>query len=192
MQTVNGVPTLTHNILTFPQLSEARFMAYDAIVHGARGLFFYGGHLPYLLRHPGDPTSLLPLDHGWNWQYWETVQRPLLGELTEADHARALTAPIATDLEIKTDTEDMAVSARAAGGFLYLIAVRRTIPSAGAETVQFSGLPTGITDGVVLGHGPYQPGNPPRPFSVENGVFTDLAPYAPHNARVYRFALAAQ
>lgn len=189
MQTLNGVPTLTHNILTFPQLGEARFMAYDAIVHGARGLFFFGGHLPYRLAHPDDPTSLLPLDHGWNWNYWESVQRPLLGELTEADHARALTAPIATDIVINTDTEDIALSARVATGLLYLIAVRRTIPSAQPEQVQFTGLPEGITDGLVLGHGPYQPGNPPRPFSVENGVFTDLAPYAPHNARVYRFEL---
>jgi hypothetical protein len=166
-------------------------MAYDAIVHGARGLFFFGGHLPYTLARPNDPTSLQPLDHGWNWNYWETVQRPLLGELTEADHARALTAPIATDLTITTDTEDMGVSARTANGFLYLIAVRRTIPSAQPELVQFSGLPAGITDGVVLGHGPYQPGFPPRPFSVENGVFTDLVEYAPHNARVYRFELPA-
>ena len=63
--------------------------------------------------------------------------------------------------------------------------------SAQPEPVQFSGLPEGITGGLVLGHGPYQPGNPPRPFSVENGVFTDLAPYAPHNARVYRFELPA-
>ena len=191
MQTINGVPTLTHNILTFPQLSEARFMAYDAIVHGARGLFFFGGHLPYRLAQPDDPQSLLPLDHGWNWDHWETVQRPLIGELTEADHARALTAPIATDIVINTDAEDSALSPRVATGFLYLIVVRRTIPSAQPEQVQFSGLPADITDGVVLGHGPYQPGNPPRPFSVENGVFTALAPYAPHNARVYRFELPA-
>jgi hypothetical protein len=191
MQTINGVPTLTHNILTFPELGEMRFMAYDAIVHGARGLFFFGGHLPYGLANADDPNSLLPLDHGWNWNYWETVQRPLLGELTEADHARALTAPIATDIVINTDAEDIALSARVATGFLYLIVVRRTIPSAQPEQVQFSGFPEGITDGVVLGHGLYQPGNPPRLFSVENGVFTDLAPYAPHNARVYRFNMPA-
>ena len=31
--------------LVFPTLPEARFMAYDAIIAGARGLFFFGGHL---------------------------------------------------------------------------------------------------------------------------------------------------
>jgi hypothetical protein len=190
-KTVNGKPTLTNNVLVFPDLGQTRFMAYDAIVHGARGLFFFGGHLPYKLSNAHDPKSLLPLDHGWNWNYWDSVQRPLLGELTEADHARALTAPIATNIAINTDTDDMALSPRVANGFLYLIAVRRTIPSAQPELVQFSGLPAGITDGVVLGHGPYQPGFPPRPFSVENGVFTDLVEYAPHNARVYRFELPA-
>jgi hypothetical protein len=191
MQTKNGTPTLTHNILIFPELAEARFMAYDAIVHGARGLFFFGGHLPTTLANPDDPNSLMPLDGGWNWNYWQAVLRPLLGELTESDHARALTAPSAPSVTVKTDTDDVAWNVRQAGNVLYLIATRQTVPSASSELVQFSGIPQGVTRGVVLGHGPYQPGNPPRPFSVENGVFTDLAPYGAHNARVYRFDLPA-
>jgi hypothetical protein len=77
------------------------------------------------------------------------------------------------------------MSAREAGGFLYLIAVRKSPTVTG--TVRFTGLPAGITKGTVLGH---PGGNPARPVAVSAGAFTDASPYAPHNARVYRFPLA--
>ncbi len=59
--------------LVFPTLQQARFMAYDAVVAGARGLFFFGGQLR---------ETLSPADRllGWNWTYWEQVQRMLLVE----------------------------------------------------------------------------------------------------------------
>ena len=54
-------------------------------------------------------------------------------------------------------------------------------------TVRFTGLPAGISEGVVLAH----PGNPARQVTVASDGFTDPSPFAPHNARVYRFSLAA-
>jgi hypothetical protein len=42
--------------------------------------------------------------------------------------------------------------------------------------------------GTVLAH---PAGNPARPIAVAGGAFTDPSPYAPHDARVYRFALPA-
>ena len=50
-------------------------MAYQAIVAGARGLMFFGGHLTQITR-PRDARA------GWNWTFWELVLRPLLLELT--------------------------------------------------------------------------------------------------------------
>lgn len=50
--------------LVFPTLAQARFMAYDAIVAGARGLFFFGGHLREAMNHADR-------QRGWNWTYWE-------------------------------------------------------------------------------------------------------------------------
>ena len=50
----------------FPTLHELRFMAYQAIVAGARGLMFFGGHLTQVAR-PADA------DAGWNWTFWEQV-----------------------------------------------------------------------------------------------------------------------
>jgi hypothetical protein len=162
--------------LVFPTLQQARFMAYDAIVAGARGLFFFGGHIKQAMN-TADRRS------GWNWTYWETVQRPLLMELSDAEHAPALVAPLAR-LSITANARDIALSARMTRGFLYLIVVRKSPTSTG--TVHFSGLPPGITHGTVLAHGD---SNPARQLAVARGAFTDPSPFAPHNARVYRFPL---
>jgi hypothetical protein len=159
--------------VVFPTLQQARFMAYDAVVAGARGLFFFGGHLTQVM-------DARDRQAGWNWTYWRNVQRPLLVELADDDHRAALTAPLASG-GVETSAADIALSARETGGFLYLIAVRRSPTATG--TVRFSGLPAGMRSGVVL---PHPEGNPARPVTVTGGVFTDPSPYAPHNARVYR------
>ena len=126
----------------FPTLQQARFMAYDAIIAGARGLFFFGGQFKQVMS-PADR------ERGWNWTYWANVQRPLLEELTDADHAPALTAPDAA-VAIKADAADVALRARTTGGFLYLIAVRKSPATTGH--VRFSCLPASISEGTVLAH----------------------------------------
>jgi hypothetical protein len=152
-------------------------MAYDAIVAGARGLFFFGGHITQAM-------NAADKRRGWNWTYWKNVQRPLLVELSDAAHARALVAPLGP-LTIKASASDVALSPRVAGGFLYLIAIRKSATL--TSTVRFSGLPAGVTRGTVLAH----PGNPARQVTAKGGTFTDTSPFAPHNARVYRFRLPA-
>lgn len=158
----------------FPTLQQARFMAYDAIIAGARGLFFFGGQFKQVM-------NAADRAHGWNWTYWRNVQRPLLEELTDAEHLPALTAPDAT-LTIGADANDIAVRARETSDFLYLIAVRRSPTTSGP--IRFTGLPAAISEGTVLAH---PEGNPARNIPVTQGSFTDPSPYEPHNARVYRF-----
>jgi hypothetical protein len=159
--------------LVFPTLQQARFMAYDAIVAGARGLFFFGGHIKQAMN-ARDRAA------GWNWTYWKHVQHPLLVELTDPEHTRALTAP-AAKATIRASAADIAVSARAAGGFLYLIAIRKSPTTTGV--VRFTGLPPIVAEATVLAH---PGGNPARHIPVAHGTFTDPSPFAPHNARVYR------
>jgi hypothetical protein len=163
-----------HHPLVFPTLPQARFMAYDAVIAGARGLFFFGGQLPQAMN-PQDRQR------GWNWSYWNRVQRPLLRELSDPEHADALTAPLAAHAII-ANAADIAVSTRTDGDVLYLIAVRRSPTAQGS--VRFSRLPANIRNGTVLAH---PGGNPARPVAVTRGAFTDPAPFKPHNARVYRF-----
>src|SRR5262249_44154075 len=135
----------------------------------------FGGHLKGAMN-TADKAR------GWNWTYWNHVQRPLLEELSDPDHRRALLAPRA-QRTVTANAPDIALSARAAAGFLYLIVVRKSPTVSGR--VHFSGLPAGVDHGTVLAH---PEGNPARPVTVRNGGFTDPSPFAPHNARVYRFA----
>ena len=162
--------------IVFPTLPEARFMAYDAIVAGARGLFFFGGHLKQVMN--ARDRAL-----GWNWTYWHDVQRPLLEELTDADHTRALTAP-AAHTTVRASAPDIEISARITPGFLYVIAIRKS-PRAKSR-VRFTGLPPTVIEATVLAH---PGGNPARHIPVAHGAFTDPSPFAPHNARVYRFRI---
>src|SRR4051812_30152420 len=52
--------------LVFPTLRQQRFMTYEAIIDGARGLIYYGGNLQPTLSER-DRTL------GWNWTYWDEV-----------------------------------------------------------------------------------------------------------------------
>ena len=63
-----------------------------------------------------------------------------------------------------------------------MIAVRRN-PRANGP-VRFTGLPQGIKFGAAMFE---YDGKDFRTFRVSNGAFTD--PFAPHDARVYRFRL---
>jgi hypothetical protein len=163
--------------IVFPTFPQARFMAYDAIIAGARGLFFFGGHIRAVM-------NAADRQRGWNWTYWGRVLHPLLQELTDAAHSPALTAPLSSHA-IKANATDVALSAREAGGFLYVLAVRRSPTRNGP--VRFTGVPATVSSGTVLAH---PGGNPARRVTVSGGAFTDPSPFAPHNARVYRFRLS--
>ena len=173
----------------FPTLHQLRFMAYQAIVCGARGLNFFGGHLTQVTR-PADA------DAGWNWTFWEQVLRPLLQELSSTAVAPALVAADAKP-QVKSSTKDVEVLTRRDGRFLYVIAVRR---SGGTSRVAFTGLPKKLngrplTGGQVLFEYLQEPPPPPigagrqvfRSVSAGGGGFRDWL--GPHDARVYRFAL---
>lgn len=175
------------NVPRFPSLSQERFMAYQAIVNGARGLAFYGGHVTQIIR-PADAEA------GWNWTFWNRVLRPLFQELTSPSVAPALVAPDARRA-IKASTKDIELVTREADGFLYVIAVRR---GSGTSRVAFSGLPRKrngqpIKGGEVVFEYVQDPLPPPidpskqtfRTVAVADNRFRDW--FAQHDARVYRF-----
>jgi len=170
----SGVLPPSH-VPIFPDMRQLRFMAYHAIVAGATGLVFFGGDLTSVMS-PADAAS------GWNWTFWHTGLKQLVQELSSPAVVPALVAPPAA-VTVKPNAPDVRVTARTAGGFLYLIAVRRSPTVHGP--VGFSGLPAGVTEGQVLFE--YDCGDF-RPVKVTRGAFTD--PFAPHDAHVYRFPLA--
>ncbi|HEU5213957.1 MAG TPA: hypothetical protein VFU30_00295 [Gaiellaceae bacterium] len=183
------IPTSQHpgNVPRFPTLQQERFMAYQAIIHGARGFSFFGGHLTDVAR-PADAQS------GWNWTFWELVLRPLLSELSSPGLTPALVAGNARR-QVKASAKDVELVTREAGGYVYVIAVRR---GSATSRVGFSGLParrngTPIRGGQVLFEYEQSPLPPPvdpdkqafRSVAVANGRFRDWL--GPHDARVYRF-----
>jgi hypothetical protein len=158
----------------FPNLHQERFMAYQAITAGANGLVFFGGDITKAMN-PADA------ERGWNWTFWHTVLKQVVHELSSTAVAPALLAPPAA-VTVKANAGDVRVLAREAGGFLYLICVRRSATAHGP--VRFSGLPSGIKFGQALFE---YDGKDFRTVVVSRGGFAD--PFAPHDARVYRFRL---
>ena len=175
----------------FPTLHDERFMAYQAIVNGARGLFFFGGQFTQVMR-PRDALT------GWNWTFWDLALKPLLIELNSPSVQPALLAPKA-QAAVAANAADVELAARRSGNTLHVIAVRtsQTLTS----QVQFTGLPnrlngTALTGGQVMFEYAQSPPSPPvqpdkqqfRSVTVQNRSFSDW--FGPHDVHVYRFNLA--
>jgi hypothetical protein len=188
-----AAPSTDHpqRVPRFPSLRQERFMAYEAIVDGARGLMFFGGHMTEVCT-PDDAAA------GWNWKFWREVLRPLVRELSSPELRPALVNPDdATNVRPRTARSDIELVVRRGDGFLFVIVVKR-----GGDTTQvsFVGLPkkangTALTRGEVLFE--YVQSPPPLPrvpghqihrhISVTNGGFKDW--FAPYDVHVYRFTL---
>jgi hypothetical protein len=174
----------------FPNLLQERFMAYEAIVNGARGLNFFGGHMTTVMN-PADAAS------GWNWTFWRRVLRPVVSELASLDVQPALVAPdAAVQVKPKVATQQVELVTRQTATHVYVIAVR----IGGTVTqIELTGLPrkndgSQLTTGEVLAEYVQDPLPPPvggtqvlRRVPVANGSFKDW--FGPHDAHVYRFAL---
>ncbi|HEX7626713.1 MAG TPA: hypothetical protein VF379_06615 [Gaiellaceae bacterium] len=155
-----------------PTLAQERYMAYDAIVNGARALAFYGGNIAGCWDAAGR-------QYGWNWTFWSSVLKPLVQELnTLSPIAPALTAPDTTQTLTTSDPTTEAISRAGAGKDLWVIAVRH---GTGAASVTIDGLPADVSQGTVYTEG--------RSIPVVNGSFTDT--FAQWGAHVYRFVPGA-
>jgi hypothetical protein len=161
---------LPPHVPRFPSNDELRFMAFDAIVNGARGLVFFGGHLTQVMS-PADAVA------GWNWTFWRESLQPLVQQLSSTALSPALSAPAGP--AVRASTKDVELTTRQTSDFLYLVAVRR---GGGTTRVQFTGLPKSLRGGQVLFE--YANGSF-RSVAVSDGAFTDWL--APLDARVYRF-----
>lgn len=158
----------------FPSNAELRFMAYQAIAAGARGLVFFGGHLTSVMS-PADARA------GWNWSFWRQSLEPLVRQLASDSLAPALDAPAGP--KVVASVKDVELTTRRTAEFDYLIAVRR---GNATSRVQFTGLPKSVRGGEVLfeyDNGAF------RSVGVSGGAFTDWL--GPRDARVYRFSRQA-
>jgi hypothetical protein len=152
-----------------PTYEQERYMAYDAIVNGARSLTFFGGATQGC-------WSGTDAQYGWNWTFWQGVLKPLVQQLSATSAiAPALvnSAPVphvttsnpATELMVKqgTSVDDLWVIAARSGD--------------GSATVQFHGLPNWAHRGSVY--------TEDRSITASRGAFGDR--FAQWDVHVYHF-----
>ena len=167
-------------IIRFPTYFEQRFMSYEAIINGSRGLTYFGGGLKPTLNERD-------LALGWNWTYWDRVIKPLWTEFRPGSPIfPALVAPDSRlALQVSgvmgphraknPDASPMEFLVREAGDNIFLLACKREGPTI---EVRFSGLPQSCGTGQVLFE-------EPRVVQAKAGSFTDW--FAPYDVHVYRF-----
>jgi hypothetical protein len=158
----------TNKTLRFPTFHEERFMVYEAIINGARGLIFFGGHLPQAMNERDRQL-------GWNWTFWDRVLRPVIEEIGEKSPLYpALLAPN-SKLPIKCNAPDIEFCVREVADEIFVLACK---PGGATREVQFSGLPANATGGEMMFESP-------RRVTLAKGRFTDW--FAPYEVHVYRF-----
>lgn len=153
----------------FPTFTQQRFMTYQAIINGARGLVYFGGGLRSTLPEPD-------LRYGWNWTYWERVLRPVIEEVGDKGPLAEALCAANSKLPVKGNSSRIEFCVREVGRSLFVLACCRD-PQNTAE-VQFSSLPNDIESGEVLFESP-------RKVTAKNGTFADW--FAPYDVHVYKF-----
>ncbi len=154
--------------LVMPTLAQERFMTYEAIINGARGLLYFGGNIPKAMT-PSDARL------GWNWTFWRNVLRPVISEIGAKSPLYPALLEANSTLPIKCSDANIEFCGREVGSDIFVLAcVRGKEP----EQVSFSGLPTTVTGGEVMFES--------RPaVQVKAGQFSDH--FAPYEVHVYRF-----
>jgi hypothetical protein len=193
--------------LRFPTFPEQRFMAYEAIINGSRGLTYFGG---------SNKTTLnkRDLELDFNWTYWDKVMKPLLEEVgpkspivdaliaadsklkvavvaappparkkaTKAEEEKGADAgaeEYVEDVGVAKDARAMEFLVREVGNDVYILACKKEGPTA---RVKFTGLPAGCKVGEVVFE-------EPRTVQVEAKEPTSFIDwFGPFEVHVYKFS----
>jgi hypothetical protein len=131
----------TTGAFVLPTFQQERYMAYDAILNGARALTFFGGNVAGCF-------SGSDAQYGWNWTFWQSVLKPLVGEISASSPLGPALVNAAKTPRITTSgagTETLLKEGTSADD-LWLIAARS---GTGTRTVTFKGLPSWVRRGGV-------------------------------------------
>ena len=155
--------------LRFPTFAEERYMSYQSIIEGARGLLYFGGNVAACWNEQDRAL-------GWNWSFYNKVLKPVLDEFAPTSPLYpALIAPDSR-LPIQVDgASDIEYRVRESGNQIFILAAKRE-----GSTVQvtFRGLPADVSTGDLL----YES---PRKVTANGGSFTDW--FGPNEVHAYRF-----
>ena len=154
-------------VYVVPSPEQMRYMAYDAILNGARGLIFFGG---------SNPACLEPADRalGWNWTYWSSVLRRLVREVGPTGRLHPALVRWEPGPRVRADDWGTQLLSRRVGNEIWVLAARH---ARGTKEVKIRGLPQSLRGGWVYREG--------RKISVAKGALTDT--FARWDVHVYRF-----
>lgn len=164
--TWSGVLPERGNTLVRPTFDQARYMMYQAIICGAKGIHWFG--FPLALSEKDAP-------YGWNWTYWFDVLKPLLSEVKKGTELNGVITAPKNDLRLKVSgADDMEYLARKVGSRFYVLAAKREGPEA---AVKLSGLGLTGTADVMFEN---------RTVPVTDGVIQDT--FKPNAVHIYRIS----
>ncbi len=155
--------------LRFPTFPEERYMTYQSIINGARGLVYFGGNVEAGMNERDQKL-------GWNWTFYGRVLKPLLQELSPQSPLHAALLAPNSKLPIRLEgASGIEFCVREADGSIFVLAAKR---EGATVQVKFSGLPAGVSEGEVLFE-------EPRKLVVSGGIVSDW--FGPDEVHVYRF-----
>jgi hypothetical protein len=154
------------NILVRPTFYQQRYMTYQAIIDGAKGIMYFGGYIALNARDQ---------KFGFNWTYWYDVLKPLFKEIGPGSEIyKVITAPSANDVKVGVaGAKDIECLARKIDGKTYILAAKREGSTVSARLSGLGG--SGQAD--VL----YEN----RAVPVKDGVIVDE--FKPNAVHVYRY-----
>lgn len=155
--------------LRFPTFPEQRFMVYDAIINGTRGLIFFGGALEGGLSR--EDRAL-----GWNWTFWNQVQKRVVEEIGRKSPLHAALMEPNSSAPVKVNNPEIEFCVRETGNDVFLMAAKKTKNT--TVQVEFTGLPVGDQQVELMFESP-------RTVNVKDGKFSEW--FAPYEVHVYRF-----
>ena len=128
-----------------PTPLQERYMVFDAIINGARGISFFGGDNPRC-------WSATDRRYGWNWSFWNRALDPLIEQIAaRSPLGHALASAGSNQVLAASDSGTEAISrttVRHGRRQLWVLAARS---GPGLKHVAISGLPASAKSATVYG-----------------------------------------
>jgi hypothetical protein len=128
-----------------PSAYQERYMLYDAIINGARGVTFFGGSNPHCWNG-------VDRRYGWNWTFWNHALDPLIEQIGAGSPLGPALDNAASNHRLHTNDPGTEAISRLAvtptGTQLWVIAARS---APGLRAVAISGLPASVGRVAVYG-----------------------------------------
>jgi hypothetical protein len=158
-----------------PTAYQERYMVYDAIINGARGVSFFGGNNPHC-------WTRTDRRYGWNWSFWNSALDPLIEQIGSHSPVGSALGNAVSNKTLQTNDPGTEAISRIAitrsRRWLWVIAARN---KPGKKRVTLSGLPAAVKSATVYGE--------QRTIPISHGTVDDT--FRQWQVHIYRLQLPA-